>query len=359
MTFVKSYVIYGVVIPIIIVLLLLFLAFITSNYFKKKKYSTFVCITPLFFWLLFFLIAILLFSPSYRYPLGAVFQNNDIRNITVGYVEDVTTLQSPPFYYNIQSHKWSSGKFLMVNNQIFYIPFGDISVGSAIKLIWYGDERIVYEYSIETEISKDEIGTQVYSDVDELPLDVKFEKTGKLISESSFIIFIIVSIIAYAKNCSISNYLIRKDKEVTGKLIPSKNTVVECLLFSVFVLTITIGLALMGFKVAFFIGIICICIRIKITNKIMSTVLLINKNTIVVKEHKTVKRYFRDDIVDVRFETTRAPFIRCIVIELNDGQEIYFDQLHYLGLSSVYSILRDRLTIKSQDPRQGDDLRKP
>lgn len=343
MNFGHSYVLFGLIIPIVIVGVPYFLALALSRYFTRKVHSLPVYIVPVLLWLIAFLCCIVYLSSGYRYPICAILQNKSDRYNTIGYVENITDAPSLPIYYDSVSNKWSAGKLVTVNNQQYYMPFGDVEIGTAIDFIWGSDERVIYECSIKATVSDDEIGTRLVSSKVEPQPEPSKIKIGQIISTIFFGVFLIIAILLYVARNAVYNYLIERDKEITQKIIPNKIGLVECTLSTVLFLGISLGLMFSGFKEILLISAIYTGFRMVSTVKSMRRQLIINEDTIIVINGKKIKKYSAAEVTDIHFEPTRAPYSRCLVITFCKSLEVSFNQLYFWGLNSAYLNLKDRV----------------
>jgi len=338
MDFIYIYLLYGFALPSTIIGILFAMAFMLSRTFSKNGYSLPVRILPLFLWLILFLYSLTFLLSGFRYPLSALFQHDKTRFITIGIVENVTDVATLPLYYDNTSHEWSKGKFIMVNGYQYYLPFCDVEVGTKVKLEWGCDERVVYKFSPITTISEDELVIQSPSNNKATKAN-SYSIIGRFISVISFTTFVTATLILYIKKNHVLDYLLKKDKEVMGKIIPSRIGLVLYSVYSLCFLGICAGCSISGFKGPLMIFLCIICLTMISAVKTINTDLIINENSVVLKAGKTTRTYCKEDILDVRFVSTRLPYNRCLMITFANGQKIGFDQLNFWGLGSTYLIL--------------------
>lgn len=352
MKFLYVYIIFGAVIPIAIAGILLLLAYLLAKYLSKRNYSAIVSITPIFCWFIVFLLSIFLLSAGFERPLGAIFQYRNTKYTTTGYITDITDANTVPIYYDSVSHNWSTGKYVIINGQDYYMPYGDVKIGSAVTLVWGSDQRVVYDYSLEKTITADKIGTYPIINDTEKPMNTNYKKAGQLIISVFLATFsMMVLSLHFAKN-HVRNYLIKQDNEIINRIIPNKLGLIYNISICTHLFGIGLGCALGGFKEALFFCLVFIFLIVASKIGKMRTELTICDDYIEVMEGKRIRLYSIRDIKNVSFKNTRLPYNRCLVIYFYSGCELAFSQLDFWGLDSVYRYLTHRLA-------QGDGLREP
>lgn len=333
-----AYAFWGVVTPLLLTLILFILAFIASRYLGKK-YSTAITVVPLAVVLSIFLFLLIQLSAGYIYPLSAVLQYNCDRYVTVGYVEGITKAHALPVYYDGTTHSWSSGKLVTVAGEQYYLPVGDVKIGDAIALQWGNNEKVVYEYSINAGVTDKDIGTRLVSSNKEPQPNTKLKRAGQLIFAISLATFAIQVVLLYVTKRMLLDYLMKEDNKVTQRIIPNKIGVgLQAVSFLLF-FSIAVGLFLSGLKGILFIYFLVFCGWVICSVKKSHAMMIIKKDSFVIKGYRSATSFSIQEISDIYFLPSRTPYSRCLVIVLQNGQKLVFDQIEYWGLSSAYHIL--------------------
>ena len=332
------YTFYGVMIPVVSFFLLLVLAGSLIRILYAKKQSLTIAYLPMLCLVIVCTIAIQ-FSPGYRYPVCAAFQQRSDRYITTGYVTAITDAPKRPMYYDAANKRWCSGKLLTIGGNRYYIPYGDVKVGDAVELLWGSDEQVVYQYSVKPDLAETEFGTRlVYSADPESQKSTDSEAVGT-IGAVFFYAFVAYAALWPQLGKRISIYLEKKDRQIKGRIVPTKfhwlMQVVQHFLILGIVIVLVIGQDFYGALLIY--GMYaCVCIFLLI--KKARTELVISGDSILYKSLNETLTLRKVDVVRVELYTPRD-HVRRLVIVFRHGLKLVFAQTEFLGLSSVYNEL--------------------
>ena len=131
----------------------------------------------------------------------------------------------------------------------------------------------------------------------------------------------------------------QQDKLIRGKIIPNKLGLSITLVPFLPVLSLTIGLALTGFKGVWLIFIMFACIWIYGIIRKLNTQLIFAQDTLTFKVFRTIGQVRIETIGNVYFKSSRFPYNRSLVISLQSGERIVFDQLDFWGLENAHVLL--------------------
>ena len=145
----------------------------------------------------------------------------------------------------------------------------------------------------------------------------------------------------YSASNTILRYLVKKDSKVTKKIIPNKIGLIFYAMVCVLTLGVPIGMALTGFKEPLVLGVCFSFFWILFKIKKMRVKLIVNDESIIIKEGNKTKHFSKKDVSRVYFTLSRLPYNKILVITFRNGYEVEFAQLDYWGLNDIHDRLNE------------------
>lgn len=335
-----DYALPGIVLPTLMFFGLLVSAFCVSRYFGRRKYSIGVAVSPFFIVAFLSILGIATFSQAFYYPLSALLQPNAVQFVTVGRIDAIEPAPHPPRYYNPINRSIASPQFLTIDNEQYYLPYCELEVGQTIELLWVTDAHVAYSYSIVSDCLDDKSYTYPVYPTELKHQESTYDDIGQTIASICSGMFLFFVLIQYPLGQKLSVYFTKRDREIVNRMIPNRFGLLYIFCLFCPLAGIAIGLSMRGFTGALFILVMVSFVIIRLAIKKQTTTVTIDNNSLIIKTIGSLRRIEKGDIVAVDYGKSHMPYNRCLIITLRNGLSLQYEQEHFLGLESMYKVIK-------------------
>lgn len=349
----QEYVLQGAVIPAVLVLLLLVFSTFLSYKFLCKKYNKIIGLLPLALWYVIVLYLIFGLGNGFMYPFAAWIQSKDSVYATTGQVTSVYDAPAPPIYYDQFTKSFAPAKMVVVNGENYYALRTDVKVGDWVCIEWSTEMRIIYSIK---KIDASDINTNqptvITPGTGELKQPDSTEvNTGHAFQLISLYVFVGMILLEYPIGSKLVNYYIKRDKLVTGRIIPNRLGIIYHIVrFSPFVL-LSVGIAMSDNESIGIITMIAGFILLVITIVDQTTTLELKQDVLIYKHLHITQKICISDIAWVKWKISkRFPYNRRLIIRLRPkaGLYIILNQTDFWGLENMYEQLLKTIENENQ-----------